>query len=461
MIRAESRCVLPVDGRLASLLRVQEEMSPLFMETGSEANSPGSLSTEESQSNAGGSEREGEGQRKGKRGSKRQEKNRDAARKSRRKQTERADELHEELQRLERSNSALEKEIASLKKDLHLYTTALERHKPFCCLKASASSTSSATRLLVSPSAERRTGPSPRRAPRQALRSTLAAAPSASTSSTPSLDLQTLNCVESTHPSSSAPAATALASSTGSSAGPFTSSSSINIPYSIAFSAAQAPHSLFSEDPSSLIALRPTNATPVCTGLPSKPVPSGSLTTAAQLQPRQSMVHESFSTLQPGELEAFLMTETPFSASSNEAPPYSHLATENTGLVARGGPTNMPQLCPGDFKENPVNLAPSRSLLPSTLQDPTLQSLPVSPQLNSELQQSYGRHPTPNPASLLSLLTIPSPLNVSQTTSSGFDGPQSQPPASLPQLGDPLRDLSLSELLEVNDWILDMKGKLD
>uniref|UniRef100_A0A3B3U8E2 Basic leucine zipper ATF-like transcription factor 2 n=1 Tax=Poecilia latipinna TaxID=48699 RepID=A0A3B3U8E2_9TELE len=63
---------------------------------------------------------------------KRREKNRDAARKSRRKQTERADELHEELQSLEQSNSALQKEIAKLKKDLRLYETALERHKPHC-----------------------------------------------------------------------------------------------------------------------------------------------------------------------------------------------------------------------------------------------------------------------------------------------------------------------------------------
>ncbi|XP_027133578.1 basic leucine zipper transcriptional factor ATF-like 3 isoform X2 [Larimichthys crocea] len=72
-----------------------EEMSPLFMDTGYEPNSPSSLSAEESHSNTAGSEREGEGQQTEKRGTKRQEKNRDAARKSRKKQTERADELHE------------------------------------------------------------------------------------------------------------------------------------------------------------------------------------------------------------------------------------------------------------------------------------------------------------------------------------------------------------------------------
>ncbi|XP_055056335.1 uncharacterized protein batf2 [Misgurnus anguillicaudatus] len=62
----------------------------------------------------------------------RREKNRDAARKSRKKQTEKADVLHEELQSLERSNAAYLKEIAELKKELQIYTTALEQHEPHC-----------------------------------------------------------------------------------------------------------------------------------------------------------------------------------------------------------------------------------------------------------------------------------------------------------------------------------------
>uniref|UniRef100_A0A3B3BP39 Basic leucine zipper transcriptional factor ATF-like 2 n=1 Tax=Oryzias melastigma TaxID=30732 RepID=A0A3B3BP39_ORYME len=74
---------------------------------------------------------------------KRREKNRDAARKSRRKQTERADELHEELQDLERSNSAFQKEIAELKKDLIFYQMTLKRHKPYCRLTASSPSSPS------------------------------------------------------------------------------------------------------------------------------------------------------------------------------------------------------------------------------------------------------------------------------------------------------------------------------
>uniref|UniRef100_A0A3Q3K2Q4 BZIP domain-containing protein n=1 Tax=Monopterus albus TaxID=43700 RepID=A0A3Q3K2Q4_MONAL len=86
------------------------------------------------------------GQHLGNMGTKRREKNRDAARKSRRKQTERADELHECI---ERSNSALKKEIAALKRDFNLYKTALERHEPYCCLRACASSSSSPTCLSV------------------------------------------------------------------------------------------------------------------------------------------------------------------------------------------------------------------------------------------------------------------------------------------------------------------------
>ncbi|XP_051563694.1 basic leucine zipper transcriptional factor ATF-like isoform X2 [Myxocyprinus asiaticus] len=60
------------------------------------------------------------------------EKNRDAARKTRRKQTEKADILHEELQTLEQSNAAYVKEIDELRKEIQIYTTALEQHEPHC-----------------------------------------------------------------------------------------------------------------------------------------------------------------------------------------------------------------------------------------------------------------------------------------------------------------------------------------
>lgn len=44
----------------------------------------------------------------------------------------------QELQSLEQSNSAIQKDIDSLKKELDYYTLVLERHKPFCCLKDAA-----------------------------------------------------------------------------------------------------------------------------------------------------------------------------------------------------------------------------------------------------------------------------------------------------------------------------------
>ncbi|XP_073330534.1 uncharacterized protein batf2 [Pagrus major] len=421
-------------------------MSPLFMETEYESNSPSSLSAEETHSNTAGSEREGEGQPTGKRGTKRQEKNRNAARKSRRKQTERADELHEELQSLEQSNSALHKEIASLKKDLQLYTTALKRHEPFCSLRDSK------VCLSVSPPTNCQTSSSPPRVPPQA--STQAASPSLSTSLTSSLGLQALKSLESPHLSSSTP--TTLASSTASSSELFTRSSSVTAPYSVSFSAVSAPHSLFSDDPPSLIRSRPTNVTPVCTGLFSNPVPSSSLSTAARPQSRRGAIYDRssmsekacFSTYNPG-ASSFR------TASFKEASPYSNLAPENAGLEAQGCPMNVAQLHSGHFTGNPINSSLPLSLLPSTLQDPALQSFSVSnPELSLASKSINSRHVAPNPAPLLSLLTVPSPLTVSQTTSSSFGGPLSQPLPSLPPLGDPLRDLSLSELLEVNDWIL-------
>ncbi|XP_019898654.2 basic leucine zipper transcriptional factor ATF-like 2 [Esox lucius] len=65
---------------------------------------------------------------------KKRAKNRDSARKSRKKQTERADILHQELQTLECCNSALEKEIAGLRREFQHYTVTLEQHQPLCRL---------------------------------------------------------------------------------------------------------------------------------------------------------------------------------------------------------------------------------------------------------------------------------------------------------------------------------------
>lgn len=425
-------------------------MSPLFMDTSyDENNSPGSLSVEDSCSTSGRSEKKGEGQS-GQRGTKRQEKNRDAARKSRKKQTERADELHEELQSLEHANSTLHKEIASLKKELQLYTTALERHKPFCRLRDSVPSSC----LSVTPTAECQTGSHPLGAPSppppaQAPSSTHAAPPPVSPSYTSGLGPQSLDCVRSIHLSTSALALT-TASSTSLSAGPSTSSSSVTVPYSGSFSAVPAPHSLFSDDPPSLITSREANAMPVCTGLVSNLEPA-TLSKAAQTPSRQGAIHDGCST----------SAEAPFSTfqtmSFNVAPHYSHLAAQKTGLVDQGCSVNVPLLHPIHHGGNPNS---SNSLL--TFQDPSLQPLSVPPQANLEpslatvfaSKPSHSGHAIPSPTSLLSLLTIPSPFNVPQTTSSSFDGLLAQPPPSVAPSGDLSKDPCLSELLEFNDWIL-------
>nr|XP_046175934.1 flocculation protein FLO11 [Oncorhynchus gorbuscha] len=84
---------------------------------------------------------------------KRRVKNRDAARKSRKKQTERADILHQDLQTLESSNSALEKEIASLRREFQLYTATLEQHESACTLRPSSIPANIPCCQILSPSA--------------------------------------------------------------------------------------------------------------------------------------------------------------------------------------------------------------------------------------------------------------------------------------------------------------------
>lgn len=346
-------------------------MSPLFMDTGCEPNSPGSPSVEDGHSNTPVSEeRESERQQVGGRGSKRRDKNRDAARKSRKKQTERADELHEELQQLERSNVALHKEIAALRKQLHEYETSLKRHEPHCRLGAS--------------STDHRSSSSPPKIPAKVSNSTFAAVSSTSTSLTSSLGLTTTS-----------------ASSASTSAEPVT------VPYSASFLTHSAPHSLFSD--AAQIASRPTN------------VPS----LMANFPPPRNIRETSAASFT---VDAFLTKQTPFPAPSPSAvPPYA------------GRAVNLPQLQPCQF-------SPNRSSPPATqpLSVPPQASLQPSPALPFGLNLSYD---SPPPASLLSLLTVPSPLNVLQTKSSSADGALCQPPA--PDLGP-----DLSEFLEDNDWIL-------
>ncbi|XP_071779223.2 uncharacterized protein batf2 [Centroberyx gerrardi] len=241
-------------------------MPPLFMETGSES----SVSAEEHQSNTAGSGRR-EARKPGDKRGKRKEKNRDAARKSRKKQTERADELHEELQGLERSNSALEKEIAALKRDHLLYSTALERHEPLCLLRSSGSSPPTRLPASPSPAAAHQTCSSPSPVPLQNSYAGFPAPFSLSTFLTSNPGLPTLNC---THQSPSTPVPTTNASSpsTCSSTDLFASSGPSTRP-SVSSSTVPAPHSLFGEGPPPLTSSQPT---PVYTSLISNLIPSTS-----------------------------------------------------------------------------------------------------------------------------------------------------------------------------------------
>ncbi|KAM4714765.1 uncharacterized protein batf2 [Anableps anableps] len=372
-------------------------MPLLFMDTGYELSSPcGSLSAEECSSGASTLEIEGEGNQPRPRATKRREKNRDAARKSRRKQTERADELHEELQCLEQSNSVLQKEIAKLKKDLRLYETALERHKPLCRLKDPGSS------------------------PAEGKASSSPPLTSDSSSLNTRAGFKIFNNPERTHlpfstlsPTTSGPAA-ATASSPK-----LPVTSSLASPYSVSFSTHPAPHSLFCEPP--LIA---------CSSF----VPS----TAAQLLSNKVHTTSSASKSSSFTEDAFLRTlDSSFSAAPAMPSHSSCLAAQNTGLLKQGSPSNVPQYSLCRYNGNsapPQTLSGQATLVPSP-----------SPAAALAPMQGYDQQASPGPESLLSLLTVPSPLNHCQTS---LNGSLSQPEPA------PSKDMSLSELLEVNEWIL-------
>lgn len=339
-----------------------------------------------------------------------------------------------------------------MKKDLQLYTTALELHAPHCCISRSSTS------QLVSPSAGCETGSSPPRVSPQASNSTSLAVPSLSTSLSSSLGLQTLDSVKNTHHSPSAPAT--LASSSSSPADLFItpSPSPATVPYSLSFSTLPPPHSLFSQE--SPITCRSSNVTGMTASLVSN---SNNLTAAAQPQfveeaiygPSAVSADACFSTSHSDTLDDFLMKPPSYiTALSNVVPSYTRAATEN---AAQGLQTNI-----GRYRGNPNNSSTLCSLFPLNPQDPHLQPVSVSRQESLEsfpapafaFKPCYSRQMTPNPTPLLSRLTVPTPLSGCQTTSSSFDRLISHASPLPPPLSDPSRDLSLSELLEVNDWIL-------
>ncbi|XP_031592605.1 uncharacterized protein PB18E9.04c isoform X2 [Oreochromis aureus] len=372
-------------------------MSPLFMDSGSESTSPGSTA---------GSE----------------------------------------LQSLERSNSALQKDIAALKKELHFYTTSLERHKPYCRLPSS---------LAGSSSADCQTS-SNHHGIAEASDSNVAASSPLSfslTSMTSSLGLQSVDCVKRNHVSP--PATTTLASSAHSSPKIFNSSSSsssspVTIPYSASFTTYTAPHSLFSKEP--IMTSSTTNGIPICDGLFSNPVPSGVLSTATQPTPEQDTLCEIDYTA-----DGFFKEKTSFlNPTADATPPYSHLEAGSAGVVAPGC---MPQLPPCRFSGNQSSSIPPSTFLPSPLQNPLPPSLLASaasglepsPVPSFSSNQSYDQDNTSNSVSLLSLLTVPGPLDISQATSSSFDRAPSEPPPLAPQPGVPSKDLDLCDFY---DWLI-------
>ncbi|KAF7657338.1 hypothetical protein LDENG_00027640 [Lucifuga dentata] len=433
-------------------------MSPFVMDTESDPNSPDSLLIT-------GSDKEEETYLKGKRGTKRREKNRDAARKSRKKQTQRADELHEELQCVEQTNLALEKEIATLKRELRLYATALERHKPLCRLRTSSSSPTARLAASPSPSPAAALLPmdlqccsSPASPPLQTSCSSFAGPPSHSTS----LTFPTVECVQSAHLSSSPRALT----STTSNSSPTSSTETFSSSASFCLS----PHSLFAPVSASLVSNLVPSAFLTTTPLPHSDHRSSSASANAVNAVLRSSSHVSPSVPHSDTLHAFLLKQVSFPTSSFHStstvlPPYSPITpsiAEKATLAPHGCSMNTSELHPGRSGCTPTNSSSPCTLLPTFHQDSALQSLSVSPQTNPDpfsaldfaLKSSYNQQNAPNPLSLLSLLTVPSPIDIPQNTSSSSTGPPCQPSSSLLPLTDNAKDVSLSELLESNDWIL-------
>ncbi|KAM9717376.1 uncharacterized protein batf2 [Menidia menidia] len=372
----------------------------------------------------------------GTRWTKRQEKNRHAARKSRQKQTERADELHEELQSLEQANSAFQKEITGLKKQLLFYERALERHKPYCCLKPSAAAISP-TGLSMSSSGRCKSSSSPPRAPS----SPGPPPPPTSTSCTSSLDLQILHPTERTRlsPSACVPVA----------------ASSAKLLITSSFSSSSSSSSSFHKLP--LITSRQTGVGPDCA--PHAP------STAAQLKSdrfhKASLVSE---TSHCAENAFSIRPDSMLNASSNAQTTLSHLEAEKINVVGQTCLPNAPQLYPSRLSKKQDQCTPPYAPLTPTLLDTASRMHTIPPQAHLDpfpgipgaFKQSFDPPASSSSGSLLSLLTVPSPYTVAQTTSSSLDefffhSPPSQTPP-LPQL-DFSKDISLSEFLDINDWI--------
>lgn len=300
----------------------------------------------------------------------------------------------QELQCLEHSNSALQKEIAALKKDLRLYETVLERHKPHCLLKDTG---------------ERNPSSSP---PQASDSSSLKSHAGFKTLSNPKRTLL--------QPSASSSIAAAAAASSAKLLA--TTSSSSSTPHSLSFSTHPAPHSLFCDPP------RITR-------------PSFFPSTVAQTN---KVPATSSASLSSPFLDDALLGKLDSSFSAAPAKP-SHLAGQNTGLLRQRSPSDVPRFFSCRFTGDG---APPQTPAAQTQTVPAQATSVPFPAAPFTSVPGYSQQVSPGPESLLSLLTVPSPLNHCQATSGSFSGPLSQPAP------DYSKDISLSELLEVNEWIL-------
>lgn len=315
----------------------------------------------------------------------------------------------QELQDLEQSNSAFLKEIAELKKDLLFYQMTLERHKPYCCLRASGSS---------SPSSCCSRSPNYHQANSSPLQASNSPSPFDLTVRTPSPPAPSstpaaVNILKTSSPSTSSPSPVMVCNPAG-------------------VSTWGASLSGFSKLP-----LAPLNLSSKVSAAPS-PIPH----TAAQ-SPDMSSPIESFTDYVLAKLDASL------AAAPKTQVPIACMEAKNTRAVKQDFSMSHPRALSG----NPSSLSWPYGLIPASYQaSPALtasgQTLQTSlpPVGWKQNQQASFRA-----KSLHSLLTGPSPLDIYQACSSIPNLSFSQTQATVP---DTSQDVSLSELLEFNDWIL-------
>lgn len=315
----------------------------------------------------------------------------------------------QELQNLEQLNSAIQKDIDSLKRELDYYTLVLERHKPFCCLKeAAVASASTADGHSGSPTA---------------ITQASASAHTAELS-IPSHHIHQSACLS----SSTSAAAYDLCSST---------STFTTFAHSDSFNPVLASHSLFLGDSP------PLTTQEGATSARTLPVTAAATSPPSRVALRNHPLPDLFPAT--ASKSTFPMNQ----ASANTPLSCSHSSADNRGAV--GSPVSAHQ--PVHLKhlqpmENTLHLG-----LPSSDLSPSPQSLSEASAFNTSFGGGYGHNINSESESLLSLLTAPPPISLPQNDFSNF--PESFAQSSFSPPFDISADLSLSELLSTDEWILE------